>query len=48
MPSVLVESAFISNKQDEKLLKSKKTQQDIARSIADSIVEFKKKYEAMK
>ncbi len=48
MPSVLVESAFISNKQDEKLLKSKKTQQDIARAIADSIVEFKKKYEAMK
>ena len=48
MPSVLVESAFISNKQDEKLLKSRNTRKDIARSIADSIVEFKKKYEAMK
>jgi len=48
MPSVLVESAFISNRQDEKLLKNKKTQKDIAQAIANSLVEFKKKYEAMK
>jgi len=48
MPSVLVESAFISNRQDEKLLKNKKTQKNIARAIADSLVKFKKKYEAMK
>jgi N-acetylmuramoyl-L-alanine amidase len=48
MPSVLVESAFISNKDDEKLLRSGKTQKDIARAITESIKEFKKKYEAMK
>lgn len=48
MPSVLVETAFISNKQDEKLLKSDDTKQDIARAVADAIVAFKDKYEAMK
>lgn len=47
MPSVLVESAFISNKKDEKLLKNSKTQENIARSIASAIVQFKQKYEAM-
>ncbi|MCP4580583.1 MAG: N-acetylmuramoyl-L-alanine amidase [candidate division Zixibacteria bacterium] len=48
MPSVLVESAFISNKDDEKLLKSKKTRNNIAKSIRAAVVDFKKKYEAMK
>ena len=47
MPSVLVESAFISNKDDEKLLKNGKVQQDIAAAIADAIGAFKSKYEAM-
>ncbi len=47
MPSVLVESAFISNKQDEKLLKDSKTHKEIAKSIASAIVQFKQKYEAM-
>jgi N-acetylmuramoyl-L-alanine amidase len=46
MPAVLVETAFISNKQDEKLLKSGKTQDEIAEAIADAISEFKAKYEA--
>ena len=47
MPSVLVETAFISNKDDEKLLKNGKVQQDIAVAIADAITSFKAKYEAM-
>lgn len=47
MPSVLVESAFISNKQDEKLLKDKDTHDDLAKSIAAAVVQFKEKYEAM-
>ena len=48
MPSVLIESAFISNKDDEKLLKSDKTHKDIARAITESVVQFKQKYEAIK
>ncbi len=48
MPSVLIESAFISNKKDEKLLKSENTYNDIARAIAESVYQFKQKYEALK
>jgi len=48
MPSVLIESAFISNKKDEKLLKSEKTHSDIARSITESVYQFKQKYESLK
>ena len=48
MPSVLVETAFISNKQDEKMLKSDKTQENIAEAITEAIKSFKTKYEAMK
>ncbi|MCD6163276.1 MAG: N-acetylmuramoyl-L-alanine amidase [candidate division Zixibacteria bacterium] len=48
MPAVLVEAAFISNKKDEKLLKSAKTRENIAKAITQSVVQFKKKYEAMK
>ncbi len=44
-PSVLIECAFISNKTEEKLLKSKSFQQDVAKSIYKAIMRFKDKYE---
>lgn len=40
MPAVLVELGFISNKQEEKLLKTSRTQQDFARRIADGIEKY--------
>lgn len=45
MPGVLVENGFLSNKQDEGYLKSKKGQQDIARAIFNSIEKYKEYYE---
>ncbi|RKX22249.1 MAG: hypothetical protein DRP35_02435 [Candidatus Zixiibacteriota bacterium] len=45
-PSVLIESGFISNKEEEKLLKSKKYQKTIAESIYKAIKRFKLKYES--
>jgi N-acetylmuramoyl-L-alanine amidase len=45
MPNVLVETAFLSNSKDEKLLKSSSFQQKMAESIFESIMEFKNKYE---
>ncbi|MEE9554667.1 MAG: N-acetylmuramoyl-L-alanine amidase [candidate division Zixibacteria bacterium] len=47
MPAVLVETAFISNKDDEKILKDKGFQKKCARAIYDSIVAFKEKYESI-
>jgi len=44
-PSVLIESAFISNKAEEKLLKSKDYQEDVAKGIYEAIKRFKGKYE---
>lgn len=44
MPSVLVETAFISNKTEEKLLRSIPFQNTIAKSIASAILEFQAKY----
>ena len=40
MPAILVEVAFISNKREEKLLKSKKFRQDVAEIIYKGIEEF--------
>lgn len=40
MPSILVEVAFISNKREEKLLKSKKFRQDAAEIIFSGIAKF--------
>jgi N-acetylmuramoyl-L-alanine amidase len=48
MPSVLVETAFISNKNDEKTLRDGKKRQAIAEAISESILQFKAKYEGMK
>ena len=44
-PSILVESAFISNKNEEKLLTSGKYQDQIAEAIYKAIKRFKSKYE---
>ncbi len=44
-PSVLIEAAFISNKSEEKMLKSKKYQEQIAKGIYEAIKRFKGKYE---
>lgn len=46
MPAVLVETAFISNRDDEKILRDKSFQKKCARAIYDSIVAFKEKYES--
>jgi len=46
-PSVLVESAFISNKTDEQLLRDKKYQRNIATGLYDAIKRFKAKYESL-
>ncbi len=46
MPSVLVETCFISNPNEEKLLTNKKFQKKIAGAISNAVVLFKKKYEA--
>ena len=46
MPSVLVESCFISNPGEEKLLKNKKFQKKLGVAIADAVIQFKDKYEA--
>ncbi|MEA1981333.1 MAG: N-acetylmuramoyl-L-alanine amidase, partial [candidate division Zixibacteria bacterium] len=45
-PSVLIESGFISNKEEEKLLKSKKYHKKIAKAIYKAIKRFKLKYES--
>jgi len=47
MPAVLIETAFISNPKDEKLLKSKSFQKKVAHSIYLSIRRFKEKYESV-
>jgi N-acetylmuramoyl-L-alanine amidase len=44
-PSVLIESAFISNLNEEDLLKTKDYQEDVAKGIYEAIKRFKNKYE---
>jgi N-acetylmuramoyl-L-alanine amidase len=46
MPSVLVETAFISNPTEEKLLQQSEFQKRVAEAIMEALVQFKKKYEA--
>lgn len=46
MPNILLESAFISNKTDEKLLGTRAFQVSIAESICQSVKEFKNRYES--
>ncbi|MBD3322755.1 MAG: hypothetical protein GF350_16760 [Chitinivibrionales bacterium] len=45
MPSVLVETAFISNPKEEKVLKNRSFQKEIALAVYNAIMLFKKKYE---
>lgn len=45
MPSVLVETSFISNKDEEKLLKKSSFRKKIAQGIAAGILKFKETYE---
>ena len=45
MPNVLVETAFLSNKHDEKILKSAKGQQRIAEAIFNGVKRYKQEYE---
>ena len=45
MPSVLIESGFISNREDEAYLKSKTGQKEIARAIYNTIVEYREYYD---
>ncbi len=44
MPSVLVETGYLSNKQDEAYLYSKKGQKEIAKTIYKSIADYRKFY----
>jgi N-acetylmuramoyl-L-alanine amidase len=46
MPAVLVETAFISNPEDEALLKKDSFRQRVAQALFESIKEFKRKYES--
>jgi len=45
MPSVLIETGFISNKEDAKFLKSASGQKQVAESIFSSIKTYRKYYE---
>ncbi len=45
MPSILVEAAFISNKNEEKKLRDKKYRKKVAESIYETVKRFKAKYE---
>ncbi|RJP73640.1 MAG: N-acetylmuramoyl-L-alanine amidase [Candidatus Zixiibacteriota bacterium] len=40
MPAILVESAFLSNKREEKLLRTKKFRQQVAEALYEAILEF--------
>jgi N-acetylmuramoyl-L-alanine amidase len=46
MPNVLLETAFLSNKHDEKLLKNKDFHRGVADAVVNSIKEFKGRYES--
>ena len=46
MPNILLETAFISNRNDEKKLKSKSFYGSVAKAICDAVIKFKQRYEA--
>jgi len=46
MPNVLIETGYLSNRTEEKLLRSSSFQQKIALAIYESVLDFKKKYES--
>ncbi|HZY10470.1 MAG TPA: N-acetylmuramoyl-L-alanine amidase, partial [Bacteroidota bacterium] len=45
MPNVLIETAYLSNRQDEKFLKNSKGQQQIAQAIFNGVKRYKQEYE---
>jgi len=45
-PSVLIETGFITNPQEERVLTSKNYRKEMAEAIYDSIKRFKSKYES--
>ena len=45
MPNILIETAFISNRREEKLLRSDDFQAQVAEAIYESVRKFKEKYE---
>ncbi len=45
MPSILVETAFITNKEDEELLNDKDYRQKVAEAVYEGLKRFKSKYE---
>ena len=45
MPNVLIELGFVTNSKDYQLLNKSKTRQKMAKSIFESIVTYKNKYE---
>ncbi|MEE4311857.1 MAG: N-acetylmuramoyl-L-alanine amidase [candidate division KSB1 bacterium] len=45
MPNILIETAFLSNRQDEAKLTTRSFQKKMARAIFNSIMSFKEKYE---
>jgi len=45
MPNVLVESGYLSNKNDEKFLRNPEGQQIVAESILRSVQRYKRQYE---
>jgi N-acetylmuramoyl-L-alanine amidase len=44
MPSVLIETGYISNRNDEAYLKSRKGQKEIAESILNAVIKYKEYY----
>ena len=47
MPAVLVEVGFISNQEEERLLRQSKFREKVAEAICKGLVDFKRKYEGM-
>jgi N-acetylmuramoyl-L-alanine amidase len=47
MPKILLETAYISNRQDEKILKRKSGQQMIAEALFNAVKRYKDEYEKL-
>jgi N-acetylmuramoyl-L-alanine amidase len=47
MPGVLIESGFLSNKEDAEFLKSDKGQKEIAEAVFSAVKKYKEEYEAI-
>jgi len=47
MPNVLVETAYLSNREDERFVKSEKGQQKIAEALFNAVRRYKAEYEKL-